>query len=288
MDKNEARYLKRKKKAKKLVRGIGFWIVLLLVLIFFMAPLIWLVSTSFKNYIDAFAMPPKLIFTPTLENYIKVFNKANFFNNMRNSIISAVVPTVIAILVGVPCSYAIAMLLDKKEAKNLSFFFLSARIAPPIMTLLPLYIIYSKIGLLGSRWSIIVMYTLMCIPIVVWLMPVYFRELPGELREAALVDGCSEFRVFWNIILPLVRSSIAATAIYCITITWNEFLIALILSNKSSQTLPVTITSFMTFQGTEWGPMTAAGSIIMIPMLIFGFVIQKSFAKGLSSGAVKG
>ncbi len=273
---------------KRLLRGAGFWAGTIVILLFFTAPLIWLVSTSFKNYIDAFAMPPKLIFKPTLENYITVFGKANFFNNMVNSIISAVVPTVLGILVGVPCSYAIAMLMDKKGAKNLSFFFLSARIAPPIMTLLPLYIIYSKIGLLGSRWGIIIMYTLMCIPIVVWLMPVYFRDIPNELREAALVDGCSEFRTFTSIILPLVRPAIAATAIYCVIITWNEFLIALILSNKTSQTLPVMVTSFMTFQGTQWGPMTAAGSIIMIPMLIFGFVIQKSFARGLASGSVKG
>ena len=109
-----------------------------------------------------------------------------------------------------------------------------------------------------------------------------------ELREAARVDGCSEFRVFWNIVLPLVRGAIAATAIYCIITCWNEFLIALVLSNKSSQTLPVTVTSFMTFQGTQWGPLTAAGTIIMVPMLLFGFIIQKSFAKGLAGGAVKG
>ena len=279
--------LHKKRMIKRALRNILFWLVLLVILIFFMAPLIWLISTSFKNYIDAFAMPPKIIFQPTLENYIEVLNKANFFLYMRNSIICAVVPTAIGIVLGVPCAYAIA-LLKLKNPKNLSFFFLSARIAPPIMSLLPLYIIFSRIGIVGDKLPIIIMYTLMCIPIVVWLMPVYFRELPSELREAARVDGCSEFRVFWNIMLPLVKGAIAATAIYCIITCWNEFLIALVLSDKTSQTLPVTVTSFMTFQGTQWGPLTAAGTIIMIPMLIFGFIIQKSFAKGLSGGAVKG
>ena len=277
----EAIDLHRKRVIKRTVRRILFWFILALILLFFMAPLIWLVSTSFKNYIDAFAMPPKIIFTPTLENYITVFNKANFFNYMKNSIICAVIPTAIGILLGVPCAYSIAM-LKLKDPKKLSFFFLSARIAPPIMSLLPLYIIFSRAGILGQKLPI------MCIPIVVWLMPVYFRELPVELREAARVDGCSEFRVFWNIVLPLVRGAIAATAIYCIITCWNEFLIALVLSNKSSQTLPVTVTSFMTFQGTQWGPLTAAGTIIMVPMLLFGFIIQKSFAKGLAGGAVKG
>ena len=269
----EAIDLHRKRVIKRTVRRILFWFILALILLFFMAPLIWLVSTSFKNYIDAFAMPPKIIFTPTLENYITVFNKANFFNYMKNSIICAVIPTAIGILLGVPCAYSIAM-LKLKDPKKLSFFFLSARIAPPIMSLLPLYIIFSRAGILGQKLPII--------------MPVYFRELPVELREAARVDGCSEFRVFWNIVLPLVRGAIAATAIYCIITCWNEFLIALVLSNKSSQTLPVTVTSFMTFQGTQWGPLTAAGTIIMVPMLLFGFIIQKSFAKGLAGGAVKG
>ncbi len=284
---DERMNLRRKRVMKKAVYRILFWIVLVIILMFFLAPLIWLVSTSFKNYIDAFAMPPKIIFTPTMENYATVFNKANFFMYMKNSIICAVIPTLIGIVLGVPCAYSIAM-LRLKNPKNLSFFFLSARIAPPIMSLLPLYIIFSKIGIIGDKFPIMIMYTLMCIPIVVWLMPVYFRELPVELREAARVDGCSEFRVFWNIVLPLVKGAIAATAIYCIITCWNEFLIALVLSDKSSQTLPVTVTSFMTFQGTQWGPLTAAGTIIMVPMLIFGFIIQKSFAKGLSGGAVKG
>lgn len=279
--------MKKKRRFKKIGCTIGFWIVTLILVFLFIYPLIWLVSTSFKNYIDAFAMPPKIFFAPTLENYIKVFHKAKFFKYMGNSIFFALVSTAIGIILGVPCAYAISM-LKVKNSKNISFFFLSARIAPPIMTLLPIYIIFSRIGLLGTKIPLLVMYTLMTLPVVVWLMPVYFREIPPELREAAIIDGCSEFQVFTKVVLPLVKASIAATAIYCIIITWNEFLIALILSNKSTQTLPVTVTGFMTFQGTEWGSLSAAGSIIMVPMMCFGFFIQKYFAKGMVSGAVKG
>lgn len=276
-----------RRKTIRVLRAILFWVIVALILTFFLYPLFWLISTSFKNYIDAFAMPPRFIFTPTLANYEKVLGKADFFGYMMNSVICAVVPTVIAILLGVPCAYAIAM-FGYKRSKDTSFFFLSARIAPPIMSLLPLYIIFSRMGLIGSKIPIIVMYTLICIPIVVWLMPVYFRDVPTELREAAIIDGCSELDIFWKIVLPLVKGSIAATGIYCIILTWNEFLIALVMSSKQSQTLPVTITSFMTFQGTEWGPLSAAGTIIMIPMIIFGFFIQKYFARGIVSGAVKG
>ncbi len=272
---------------QRVLRAVLFWLLVALVLMFFLSPLVWLVSTSFKNYIDAFAMPPKLFFTPTLENYAKVLGKADFFHYMLNSVICSLVPMAIAIAVGVPCAYAIAMFGNKKS-KNTSFFFLSARIAPPLMSLLPLYIIFSRIGLLGGKFPIIVMYTLICIPIVVWLMPVYFRDVPPELREAAIIDGCGELDIFLRVVFPLVKGSIAATAIYCVIITWNEFLIALVMSSKASQTLPVTVTSFMTFQGTEWGPLSAAGTVIMVPMIVFGFFIQKYFARGIVSGAVKG
>jgi ABC-type glycerol-3-phosphate transport system permease component len=276
-----------KYKNYKILRAVVFWFFMVLILLFFISPLLWLISTSFKNYIDAFAMPPKIIFTPTLENYIRVLGRADFFQYMLNSIICSLVSTAVALVFGVPCAYAIAM-FNYSKAKNTSFFFLSARIAPPIMSLLPLYIIFSRIGILGTKIPIIIMYTLICLPIVVWLMPVYFREVPQEIREAAIIDGCNEMDIFSRIVLPLVRGSIAATAIYCVILTWNEFLIALVMSNRSSQTLPVTVTSFMTFQGTEWGPLSAAGTIIMIPMIAFGFIIQKYFARGIVSGAVKG
>ena len=272
---------------KSVLKAFLFWIVLLLVLLFFLYPLYWLIATSFKNYIDAFAMPPKFFFKPTLNNYKTVFHKSNFFNNIFNSLICAFSSTAVGIALGVPCAYAISK-LHVKKSKDISFFFLSARIAPPIMIILPMYIIFNKIGLSGSKWALIFMYITMTLPIVVWMMPVYFRDIPSELSDAALIDGCSDWQAFAKVMLPLSRPSIAATSIYCIILTWNEFLIALILSNKSSQTLPVAVTSFLTFQGTEWGPLCAAGSIIMIPMIIFGCAIQKYFVRGLVNGAVKG
>ena len=271
----------------KIARKLFFWVFILLILVFFISPLFWLISTSLKNYIDAFAMPPKFIFKPTFENYARILGRADFFGFMMNSVTCSLVSTALALILGVPCAYAIAM-FKHPNAKSTSFFFLSARIAPPIMALFPLYIIFSRMGILGTKIPIIIMYTIICLPIVVWLMPVYFREIPQEMREAAIIDGCNELNVFARIAIPVVRGSIAATAIYCIILTWNEFLIALVMSSRASQTLPVTITSFMTFQGTEWGPLSAAGTIIMVPMIIFGFFIQKYFARGIVSGSIKG
>ena len=273
--------------AQSFMKKLLFWMALIFILLFFLYPLYWLITTSFKNYIDAFSMPPKFLFKPTFENYSTVFYKSNFLNNIFNSMFCAFGSTAVGIVLGVPCAYAIAKLRISK-AKDLSFFFLSTRIAPPIMVILPMYIIFTKIGLSGSRLALILLYITMTLPIVVWMMPVYFRDIPNELSDAALIDGCTDWQAFLRIMLPLSGPSIAATAIYSVIITWNEFLIALILSNKGSQTLPVAVTSFLTFQGTEWGPLCAAGSIIMIPMIIFGFFIQKYFVRGLVNGAVKG
>jgi len=277
--------------AKKIVRKIGggtvFWIVTLILLLFFLAPMLWLISTSFKNYIDAFAIPPKLFFVPTLENYQKVFGNADFLSYIRNSVICSVVPTLIGLLLGVPCAYAISV-FECKQAKKTSLFIMSVRIAPPIMSLLPNYIIFTKLHLLGTFWPMLILYTLVTLPLVIWLMPTYFRDVPMSLREAAIVDGCNEWQAFVHVMLPLVKASVAATAIICLVQTWNEFLIALIMSGRGSQTLPVAVTSFMTFQGTQWGPMCAAATIIMIPMIVFGFFVQKYFARGMVNGAIKG
>ena len=264
-----------------------FWIVVILLLLFFLAPLLWLISTSFKNYIDAFALPPKIVFKPTFDNYRQVFRNADFVSYIRNSIICSVLPTLFGLLLGVPCAYAIAV-YERKQGKKISLFIMGVRIAPPIMSILPNYIIFTKLKLLGTFWPMLILYTLITLPMVIWLMPVYFRDVPMSLREAAIVDGCSEWQAFFHVMLPLVKASIAATAIMCLVQTWNEFLIALIMSGRGSQTLPVAVTSFMTFHGTEWGPMCAAATIIMIPMIIFGFFVQKYFARGMVSGAVKG
>lgn len=276
-----------KKKLMKAMRRALFWIVVILLLSFFLSPLLWLISTSFKNFMDAFAIPPKIIFQPTLDNYIKIFGNADFFGFIKNSVVCTVVPTLVGLVLGVPCAYAIAV-FDFKRNQQFSLFIMSVRIAPPIMSLLPQYIIFSKLRLIGSFWPMLIMYTLITLPLVIWIMPVYFRDIPPALREAAIIDGCNERQAFTHIMLPLAKASIAATAILCMVQTWNEFLIALVLSGQGSQTLPVAVTSFMTFQGTQWGPMSAAGCIVMIPMIIFGFFVQKYFARGMVNGAIKG
>lgn len=276
-----------KKVVKKTIRGLFFWVGIVCLLLFYLLPLIFLISTSFKNYLDAFALPPKIIFTPTVESYQTVILDRNFPNNVRNSIICAIVPTAISLLIGVPCAYALAA-FERKASKMISTYILGIRIIPPMMTLLPMYVIFNNIDLIGTYSALFLMYIIFCLPLIIWIMPVYFREIPGELREAAIIDGCSEIQVFIRIMLPLIKASIASTAILSLVQCWNEFLIASILTTAKTQTLPVVISSYLGFAGISWGKISAASVMVMAPMIIFGFFVQKYFARGMVAGAVKG
>lgn len=269
------------------VRATAFWIAIVVILLFFLFPPIWLFLTSIKTFRDAFAIPPKLFFTPTFANYLNVFATKQIQAFLLNSIIISAVSTAIALLIGVPAAYALAR-FEFAGKKNLSFFILSVRIAPPIMTLFPLYVVFSRSNLIGTRSSVIVMYVVFNLPLAVWIMQIFFRDISGELRDAALIDGCSELRVLLRVMLPLVRSGLSATSILCVIQAWNEYLLALVLTSQKSQTMPVAISSFMTYSGIEWGPISAAGVVVMIPMIAFGLMVQKNLVRGLTLGAVKG
>lgn len=269
------------------LRAMLFWIFIVVTLLFFLFPPIWLFLTSVKTFRDAFTIPPKLFFTPTFENYRNVFATKQIQAFLLNSIIVSACSTTVALLIGVPAAYALAR-FEFAGKKNLSFFILSVRIAPPIMTLFPLYIVFNQLHLIGTRFSVVVMYVVFNLPLAVWIMQIFFREVAGELRDAALIDGCSEARVLLSVMLPLVRSGLSATSILCVIQAWNEYLMALVLTSQKSQTMPVAITSFMTYSGIEWGPISAAGVVVMVPMIVFGLMVQKNLVRGLTLGAVKG
>lgn len=272
---------------KRVLLRAVFWVVLVLLILYFLFPPIWLLLNSFKTQNQQFALPPKIIFRPTLANYRDVFGSKSIQFYLLNSVIAAGVSTLVALAIGVPGGYSLAM-FQFKGKRDLSFFILSVRIAPPIMSLFPLYIIFTRIHLIGTRFALIIMYIVFNLPLAVWIMQIFFRDISNEIREAALIDGCSEFRAFWNVMLPLARSGLSATSILCIIQAWNEYLLALVLTGQNSQTLPVAITSFMTYSGIEWGPISAAGVIVMLPMIVFGLLVQRNLVKGMTFGAVKG
>ncbi len=270
-----------------MIRKIGFYLVLAIILAITLFPLYWVVSTSFKSVRDAFAMPPVWIFDPTLANYERVLQSSTFLRGFANSFVISIVSNLIA--VGISCFVAYGLVQqDAMHRRSIERFVLTLRIAPPILFVIPTYYLATRTGVINSHGLLIGVYAFVNIPLAISLLVTFFEEIPRELRDAARVDGARELKIFWNIFLPVARGGVVATLILSVLFTWNEFFIALVLSGRDTQTLPVTITSFLTYQGIEWGALTAAAALIMAPMIVLGMLVQGNIVRGMSLGSVKG
>lgn len=249
-------------------------------------PYAWLIVTSFKTRVDAFAMPPKWIFDATFSNYREAFVDKGFLLNLRNSLIVTSVSTFLALMFGLPSAYAFSRFRIKGE-KAMMYYLLGTRFTPVVALALPLYLVMAKVGLLNSYLGIIIAHITFNLPFVVWMMRGFFDMIPREIDEAAKVDGCSWWYIFLRMAMPLAKSGLAATAVFCAVNSWNEFFMALILTGRDTATMPVAIPGLLTPQGTIWGQIAAVGTIISVPVLIFAIIVQKNMVKGMSMGAIK-
>ena len=274
------------KKSKNRLADILTHIGVAIVIIVALLPVVWLLMTSFKKPVDVYAMPPKIIFTPTVENYVTLFVERNFLHYLNNSIVVSFSATFICVFLGALVSYVLSRYRIKKK-ENIAFWFLSLRMLPPIAVILPYYLLFRNLGLLDSRIALVLVDITITLPFSVWMMKGFFEEVPIEYEEAAMVDGCTRFQAFLRIILPLVRPGLAATAVFSLIFTWNEFLFALILSGEGAKTLPVGVTGFVTFEGIKWGLLAAGGVFIVAPILIASLFIQKNLIRGLTFGGIK-
>ncbi len=255
------------------------------------APIYWMVTIALKREIDQFASPPLWFdFAPTWEHFHDAFFVRSFGREMANSAVIAGGSTLAALLLGVPAAYGLARLhWPGSLGERVGFWILSTRMLPPIVTIVPLFLMMRELRLLNSLLGLALVYTAFNLPFVVWMMRGFFDEIPRELEEAAMVDGESRLGALLRVVLPLSRPGLAATAVFCLIVAWNEFLFALILSQTAASiTLPVGIASRVTQYKIEWGSMSAAGVVAMLPVLIFAAAVQKHLVRGLSLGAVKG
>lgn len=254
-------------------------------------PVYWMVTISLKSEVDQFAIPPRWIdFTPTLAHYRDAFVERSFGRYLLTSGVVAVSSTLLAVTIGTLAAYALARLrLPWRLDKRLALWILSTRMFPPIVTVIPLFLMMRDIRLLDTTASLIIVYTAFNLPFVVWMMRGFFAELPRELEEAAMVDGDSRLGALVRVILPLVVPGLAATAVFCLIVSWNEFLFALVLTQTdAAMTLPVGIAGRVTQYEIKWGVMSAAGVVAMLPILVFAMAVQRYLVRGLSLGAVKG
>lgn len=269
-------------KVKKTIL-VAMAVVVFVVILF---PPMVLFLTSIKTELDALSFPPKWIFQPTLENYKQIFQLSPFMKYLLNSLIVASLNTGAVLILGSLAAYSLAR-FRFKGADNIAFWILSVRMMPPVAAIIPIYIIMRNLRLLDTPWSLVITYLTFNLPFAVWLLRSFFREIPREIEESALVDGCSDFSAFRKIALPLAAPGLAATGILTFIFSWNEFLFALILTGNKAVTLPVGIIGYMKETGINWGYMTAGGVLALIPVIVFTILVQKHLVKGLTMGAVK-
>lgn len=264
----------------------GFRYAALFIFVFCcLAPFYWVVTLSLKTNIDAFEVPMKLFFTPTLQHYYKVIREANFFVYFRNSLVTSIIGVGLSALIGIPAAYAFSKTRFKGDHFTYMLLLLS-RVTPGAVFVIPYYLAYQKMGLIDNVWGLGIIFFAVTFGMITWSMKPFFDELPISLEEAALIDGCSMMGTLRRIVLPLSTPGLCATLIISFIFCWNEFFFALVLTHRNAMTAPIGILNFMVFEKVDWGPIAAGTVITSLPVLIFGVAIRKYFVRGLAMGGL--
>lgn len=253
-------------------------------LLFF--PIFWMFLTSFKTEVEAIALPPKLFFQPTLANYVIIQERADYFTFAMNSVIISVGSTLLALLLAVPAAYAMAF-FPTKRTKGTLLWMLSTKMLPPVGVLVPIYLLFRNLNLLDTRIGLTLIYTLINLPIVVWMIYTFFKDVPKDILEAGRMDGASVRQEVFQVLLPLALPGIASTGLLAIILSWNEAFWSLNLTTANAAPLTTFIASFSSPQGLFWAKLSAASSLAIAPILIFGWLSQRQLVRGLTFGAVK-
>lgn len=262
--------------------------VALLLVLSYALPYLYLVSTALKPAADVQQIPPS--FFPqrlSLENFTSVIGTVGLPEAFLNSAIVAVLTTLLSLLIAVPAAY-VSALYRRRITMLFMLFALVTRMVPAVSLGVPLFQIMKTLGLLDTTIGLVLAHTSTAVPLAMLLMAAFFDGVPKELEEAARVDGCTRFGAFWHIVLPVMPSGIAITALFSFIASWNEFLYALLLTSESSKTAPIVIAEFNSVYGLAWGPMTAAAVLYSLPVILVTLVLQKQIVGGLTFGAVKG
>lgn len=292
---------RRERGTSSVVRGSGFrpgailrWAVIVLFTTFLLAPLYWVVVTSIKPTDDYLQTPPVWFPKhPTSIHYSTALNEMRGWKGIENSLVVATLVTILSVLIGVCAGYSMARF--RTGGKHLAFWVLSQRFLPPIAVVIPIFLMYRNapdwigITLFDTRLGLVLLYTVFALPFTIWMMYAYFRQMPVELEEAALVDGCSRWQALWKVAWPLAAPGIVSAGAFAFIFSFTEFLFALILTSREAVTLPVVIAGMATsFQGALYGESSALTMVSLVPALILGLLVQRHLVRGLTLGAVQG
>jgi multiple sugar transport system permease protein len=264
-----------------------FWLILVLIAAIALFPYLWIVLTSFKARADILTTPPVWIHNPNWINYNSMLFGRGFDRYLLNSVIIGISSTLLALTVGTLAAYAFSH-YRVPAGNHLFFYILATRLGPPVAYALPMYFLFSNMGLLQTHVGVILAHATFNLVLVVWMMKTFFDEIPVEVEEAARLDGCTEWQLFSKISVPLSVPGLVTAAIFIFIFSWNELLFAMILSAGSANTLPAMIPTLAMHTGTMWGEVAAAAVVQTIPVIIFTFIAQRHLIRGLTFGAVKG
>jgi multiple sugar transport system permease protein len=264
-------------------RRAGLYAVTVALMLLIMFPFLWMVQMSFRPNDDIFGYD--LLFTPTLVHYGALW-QGHFAGSFGNSVIASTVSTALSLILGVPAAYALSR-ARFRGGRQIALWVLASRMAPPIAFTIPFFLAYRHMGLLDSVWGLALIYLTFNLALVIWMMQTFFDSVPRALEDAAWIDGCSVWGAFFRITLPLAAPGLAATAVLCFILSWNDFFFALILTRTNAMTAPVAIVNFMQYEGWEWGKIAAGGVLVMLPVVIFSMLVRNYLVRGLIAGGVK-
>jgi ABC-type glycerol-3-phosphate transport system permease component len=258
-------------------------VALVAITFLFLLPVFWLISTAYKPSSQIFSIPPRLGFTPTLDQFRSVFAYFNVWSLLKSSLIISGCSAVLSLILGVPAGYSLAR--SRSRLATLSaYFFLAIRMVPAVAALIPFYLVMRDIGLLGTWWAVIIINTMLNCAFVTWMMFSYFRSLPPELEEAAMTDGCTQMGAFLKVAVPSARSGMIASALFCIMFSWNDFLYPMFLTRLDTKPLSVALLTAYGTTDITWGTLGALAHFSTIPIVLMALFLNRYFAQGATNG----
>src|SRR5438874_10844683 len=268
-------------------RSNFLWTVLTYLLVFFLVfPVLWMVITGFKTEIAAISIPPTLFFQPTIDQFMLAFD-GGFGAYFINSVLASLVSTAIAMTLGIPAAYAMVFHMRKKSSDDMLFFVLSTRFMPFAAILVPLYVIITRLNLLDNIFTLIIVYTAMNLPLLIWMARSYFMDLPKETLEAASIDGCTTLQKIVGIVVPMAAPGLVAAALLSIIFAWNDFFFAVSFTYTNSPTLPIMVAVFSSNESLFLAKVSALATLIVIVPVALGLYAQRYLVRGLTGGAIK-
>jgi multiple sugar transport system permease protein len=275
---------RRRRRAAEVMRAAGFYAVAIVVMLPAAFVFYWMGTLSLKTQVEAAGYPPHFFrFAVTFRNYVEVFAKNPFLLYVWNSLVVATGSTLIGLIVGLPAAFSIA----RWRQGGLALAILVARIVPAISYLIPWYILFRNLHMVDTYQALIVTHLVVGLPLIIWVMVGFFEDIPLELDDAAMIDGCSYYGVFRRVAVPLVKPGIMAAAILSFIFSWNNFLFSVILAGRSTRTLPIAVFNMINYEEISWGPLAAAATMITLPVIVLTLLVQRHIVSGLTLGAVK-